>query len=144
MAISFQRKKQTMSKLKAVIKKIQSVDSLNIVTFDFFGTDLTMMSLELNENIVVGRRVILGIKPTAVVIAKAFKGEISTSNHIQASISSIEIGELLCAIELMTNNAYFESIITAQSAKRLHLQIGDSVTALIKASEISISEVIND
>lgn len=133
-----------MSKLEAVIKKIQSVDSLNIVTFDFFGTDLTMMSLELNENILIGKRVTLGIKPTAVVLAKEFHGKISTSNHIEATISSIEQGKLLCSVGLKTDNSYFESIITAQSAKKLHLHVGDCVTALIKASEISISEVIND
>ena len=34
-----------MSTLRATIKEIQSVDNLNLVTFDFNGIDLKMMSM---------------------------------------------------------------------------------------------------
>jgi molybdopterin-binding protein len=133
-----------MSNIEAIIKDIQTVDSLNIVTFDFEGIDLSMMSLELKEEVQIGKRVLLGTKPTTVAIAKDFSGEISYSNQIKANIETIEIGQLLCSITLLTNTTSFESIITAKSAKRLNLKQGDKVTALIKASEISISKVLND
>lgn len=133
-----------MSNIEATIKDIQTVDSLNIVTFDFEGIDLSMMSLELKEEVQIGKRVLLGTKPTTVAIAKDFSGEISYSNQINANIETIEIGQLLCSISLVTNTTTFESIITAKSAKRLNLKQGDNVTALIKASEISISKVLDD
>ena len=133
-----------MSKLKAKIKEIQTVDSLNIVSFDFFGTTLTMMSLELKDEIKVGKNVSLAIKPTTVAIAKNFFGDISYSNQIKCNINSIEIGELLCSIKLITNGISFESIITTKSAKRLDLKKEDEVTAFIKASEISILEVLDE
>jgi len=133
-----------MSNLLATIKEIQTVDSLNIVSFDFFGTELTMMSLELKDEVKVGRKVILGIKPTTVAIAKNFSGEISYSNQIESSIASIEIGKLLCSIKLNSHNTNFESIITSKSAKKLDLKEDDKVTAFIKASEISISKVLDE
>jgi len=133
-----------MSNLIAKIKEIETLDSLNIVSFDFFGTTLTMMSLELKDEVKVGKRVILGIKPTTVAIAKNFSGEISYSNQIKSIIEDIEIGKLLCSIKLISNNTTFESIITTKSAKKLDLKKEDVVTAFIKASEISISKVLDD
>jgi molybdopterin-binding protein len=132
-----------MSNIEARIKDIQTVDSLNIVTFEFEGINLSMMSLELKDEVQVGKKVLLGTKPTAVAIAKEFSGEISYSNQIKANIENIEIGQLLCSINLRTSTTSFESIITAKSAKRLNLKQGDEVTALIKASEISISKVLD-
>lgn len=133
-----------MSNLIATIKEIQTIDSLNIVNFDFFGTTLTMMSLELKDEVKVGKRVILGIKPTTVAIAKDFNGDISYSNQIESTIQSIEIGKLLCSIKLISKETTFESIITSKSAKRLDLKENDNVTAFIKASEISISKVLDE
>lgn len=132
-----------MSNLIATIKEIQTVDSLNIVSFDFNNTTLTMMSLELKAEVEVGKKALLGIKPTTVAIAKNFSGDISYSNQIKSTIEDIEIGQLLCSIKLFSNNTSFESIITSKSAKKLDLKKGDEVTAFIKASEISISKVLD-
>ncbi len=103
-----------------------------------------MMSLELKDEVKVGKRVILGIKPTTVAIAKDFSGDISYSNQIESTIQSIEIGKLLCSIKLISKETTFESIITSKSAKRLDLKENDNVTAFIKASEISISKVLDE
>ena len=48
-----------MSQFVATIKKINSIDNLNIVEFDFHGLTLKMMSLDLNENIQIGKKVII-------------------------------------------------------------------------------------
>ncbi|WP_072679409.1 molybdopterin-binding protein [Arcobacter sp. LA11] len=133
-----------MTNLIATIKEIETIDSLNIVSFDFFGTPLTMMSLELKDEVQIGKKVILGIKPTTIAIAKNFSGEISYSNQIESAIQSIEIGKLLCSIKLISKGTTFESIITSKSAKKLDLKENDNVTAFIKASEISISKVLDD
>jgi molybdopterin-binding protein len=133
-----------MSKLLALISKIESVDNLNIVSFDFFGTELKMMSLELKSDMKVGKKVLLSMKPTSVAIAKNFTGDISFSNKIKAKIESIDMGELLCNVKLSIASTTFESIITVNSAKKLDLKIDEEVTAFIKASELSISEVLDD
>ena len=133
-----------MSKLVATIKKINSVDNLNIVEFDFNGLTLKMMSLDLNDDVKIGKKVELSVKPTNISIAKNLIGEISLSNQIVATIQSLENGQLLTSVILKINDTLLESIITVDSSKRMNLQIGEVVTILIKASNLSIGEVLND
>ena len=133
-----------MSQLVATIKKINSVDNLNIVEFDFNGLTLKMMSLDLNDNVKIGKKVELSVKPSNISIAKNLIGEISLSNQIVATIQSLENGQLLTSVILKINDTLLESIITVDSSKRMNLQIGEVVTILIKASNLSIGEVLND
>ena len=133
-----------MSQLVAIIKKINSVDNLNIVEFDFNGLTLKMMSLDLNDDVKIGKKVELSVKPSNISIAKNLIGEISLSNQIVATIQSLENGQLLTSVILKINDTLLESIITVDSSKRMNLQIGEVVTILIKASNLSIGEVLND
>ena len=131
-----------MSTLVASIKDIQSVDSLNIVTFDFNGIELKMMSLDLADEVQVGRKASLAIKATSVAVAKEFSGEISYANKIHASILEVNNGELLSSIKLQANGNVFESLMTLESSIKMQLAKGDRVIALLKAGELSISEII--
>ena len=133
-----------MSQFVATIKKIQSIDNLNIVEFEFDGLTLKMMSLDLNDDVKIGKKVELSVKPSNISIAKNLIGEISLSNQIVATIQSLENGQLLTSVILKINDTILESIITVDSSKRMNLQIGEVVTILIKASNLSIEEVIND
>ena len=128
----------------ARVKNIKSIDNLNIVEFDFHGLTLKMMSLDLNADVQVGKKVKLSVKPTNISIAKNLIGEISLSNQIVATIQSLENGQLLTSVILKINDTLLESIITVDSSKRMNLQIGEVVTILIKASNLSIGEVLND
>ncbi len=131
-----------MNSLKAIVTNIDNVDSLNIVSFDFYGEALSMMSLDLDESIQVGVNIELTAKPTHIAIAKEFSGTISYSNQIGAKIVSIQNGQLLCSIQLQIKNTTLESIITLNSSKRMDLRVGDEVKAFIKASDLSIVKVL--
>lgn len=131
-----------MSQITAVITDIESVDNLNIVKFDFSGQPLKMMSLGLSEEVAVGKRVTLGIKPTHIAIGKDLSGLLSYSNQIASKIISCEHGKLLSSIKLSVKDIILESIITLESALSMDLQIGDEVTIMIKASQLSILEVL--
>ncbi|MCK4737666.1 MAG: TOBE domain-containing protein [Sulfurimonas sp.] len=133
-----------MNTIVAEVKEIKNVDNLNIVKFYFAGTTLSMMSLELNENIKVGAKVKLITKPTHIAIAKKFNGEVSYSNQLDAEIIHVENGELLSSIKIRIWETTLESIITKASSERMNLQVGDEVTAFIKANELSIVEVLDD
>jgi molybdopterin-binding protein len=133
-----------MSPFIATIKKINNIDSLNIVEFDFEEIPLKMMSLDLNKDVQIGKKVRLAVKPTNISIAKNLFGEISLSNQLIANIKSVENGQLLSSIILEVNDTIFESIITADSSKRMNLQKNEQVSILIKASDLSILEVLND
>ena len=128
----------------ARVKDIKTIDSLNIVEFDFNNITLKMMSLELNKDITIGKKVELIVKPTNIIISKNFIEDISLSNQTLAKIVAIENGELLSSISLKIGDTTFESIITKESSKRLHLQEGNIVNILIKASDLSILRVLHD
>jgi len=133
-----------MSTIVATVSKIETCESLHIVHFDFNGTTLSMMSLELSENIQIGTKVNLTCKSAHIAIAKNFSGEVSYSNKLDCVIWSIENGKLLSSLNLKIFDAILESIITLDSSKKMDLKVGDKVTAFINASELSILEVIND
>ena len=128
----------------ARVKDIKTIDSLNIVEFDFNNILLKMMSLELNKDLKIGSKVELLVKPTSVAISKKYIENISLSNQALAKIVAIENGELLSSISLEIGDTTFESIITKESSKRLDLQEGNIVNILIKASDLSILRVLHD
>lgn len=133
-----------MNTLTAQVKEIKSVDNLNIVKFDFNGSTLSMMSLELSDKVKVGTKVILGTKATHIAIAKDFTGDVSYSNQLHVKIIHVDNGELLSSVKLQTDDTILESIITKDSSQRMNLHVGDKVTAFIKANELSIMEILND
>lgn len=128
----------------ARVKDIKTIDSLNIVEFDFNNITLKMMSLELHKEVKLESKVKLLVKPSNVIISKNYIEDISLSNQTLAKIVAIENGELLSSISLKIGDTTFESIITKESSKRLHLQEGNIVNILIKASDLSILKVLND
>jgi len=131
-----------MNKLVATIKKIDTADGLNIVSFDFLGHTLGMISLDLNDNIKVGTKVELTANPSHVAIGKEFSGMVSYSNQLKAKISELENGKLLTNIKLKMADFTLESFITLNSSKKMNLKIDDEVTVFIKATELSILRVL--
>lgn len=128
----------------ARVKDIKTIDSLNIVEFDFNNITLKMMSLELHKEVKLESKVKLLVKPSNVIISKNYIEDISLSNQTLAKIVAIENGELLSSISLEIGDTTFESIITKESSKRLDLQEGNIVNILIKASDLSIYRILND
>lgn len=128
----------------ARVKDIKTIDSLNIVEFDFNNITLKMMSLELHKEVKLESKVKLLVKPSNVIISKNYIEDISLSNQTLAKIVDIENGELLSSISLKIGDTTFESIITKESSKRLDLQEGNIVNILIKASDLSILRVLHD
>ena len=128
----------------ARVKDIKTIDSLNIVEFDFNNITLKMMSLELHKEVKLESKVKLLVKPSNVIISKNYIEDISLSNQTLAKIVAIENGELLSSISLKIGDTTFESIITKESSKRLDLQEGNIVNILIKASDLSILRVLHD
>ena len=133
-----------MSQIIATIKNIRNVDSLNIVEFGFFNHTLKMVSLNLNKEITLNKKVELSIKPTNILIAKNLQGEISISNQLKAKIVKVENGELLSSILLKVEDTILESIITVDSSKNMNLVKDEEVLILIKASDLFIQEVIDE
>ncbi len=131
-----------MSLINARVSAIESEDIIHIVSFLSGTNALKMMSLELPADIKIDTEVKLQVKATSVALAKNLSGTLSYSNQIKCQIESIEEGKLLSSLILTVDTLRLESIITTASLKRLSLSQGDSVTALIKSSDLSIAEVL--
>jgi len=131
-----------MSQFRATISDIQSAGSIHIVSFTTAGFTLKMISLALAPNITLHSEVILGVKATAVALAKECSGILSFSNQLTLEISKIEEGKLLTSLLLQGKDFELESIITTASKEKMHLEVAQKVTALIKSSDLFIVEVL--
>jgi len=130
-----------MNKLEAKVTSIDSLENLTIVQFKFNGTTLSMMSLGLS-NIKIGSKVFLNVNSSHIAIAKNLKGEISLSNQFECTIQKLTKGELLSSLILNYQGSILTSIITTNSLIRMNLRQNDKIIALIKASDLSIQEII--
>ena len=130
-----------MNHINAMVKDVQSMDDLSIVSFDAQGQSLRMMALGVNFPLKVGSKVILGAKASNIALAKSFSGVISISNQLHCIVERIDKGVLLCSVKLRFKGTILESITTLASAQQMELHVGERVIALIKASELSILEV---
>ncbi len=130
-----------MNKIPAIVTNIESNDILNIVSFGFENYNLAMMCLEVG-NLHVNDKVVLSVKPSSVAIGKDFNGSLSYSNQLVGQIKKVDMGDLLCALYVDVKGVIIKSIITKKSALRMNLTCEDNVTCIIKASNLSILEVV--
>jgi molybdopterin-binding protein len=65
---------------------------------------------------------------------------ISARNHLKGRIVDVKLGDIVAQIRISVEAGTVESIITRESAEELNLNKGDSVTAVIKATEVMISK----
>ncbi len=130
-----------MNHIIATVTAIESMEELTIVTFEAEGQTMRMMGLGLTLPIVVGSPVTLAAKASNIALAKELKGMLSTSNQLDSLIESVKMGKMLCSVKVRFGEALLESITTRASALRMDLKVGDVVTTLIKASELSIVKV---
>jgi len=133
-----------MNSITATITRIDTVENLNIVQFDVQGDSLTMMSLDLGNAVHVGAVVKLAVKATNIAIGKNIGGSLSYANQLPCIVEKIDNGVLLSAVTLKHFDTALEAVITADSLKQMDLHAGEKVTALIKASEIYIQEIIHE
>jgi molybdopterin-binding protein len=130
-----------MNKILATIKAIESLDNLTVIAFETHGHELRLMALGLNFELCIGSEVTLSAKSSNISLAKNLQGDLSISNQLPCTIESMEMGELLCSIVLRFAKTKLRSVITKASAVKMQLQTNDTVTALIKASDLSIMQV---
>ena len=128
-------------KFKAKVISIKNCKSLHVVEFEVKKTKFLMMSLEV-PILKKGLHVELGLKPTSLIVAKNFSGEISLSNRFKAVVKTINKGELLCSLKLDFKGVEFESIMTKEAFLSLNIKENDEVEAFIKASELFVREVL--
>jgi len=63
---------------------------------------------------------------------------ISARNKLRGTIQQIVLGNVMAHVVLRVGENVIESVITRRSAEELKLTQGDTVTAIIKATEVMI------
>ncbi|HEV3061537.1 MAG TPA: TOBE domain-containing protein [Vicinamibacterales bacterium] len=65
---------------------------------------------------------------------------LSARNHLQGTIEEIQLGDVLAHVTVRVAGGVIESVITRRSAEEMGLKTGDSVTAVVKATEVMIAK----
>ena len=65
---------------------------------------------------------------------------LSARNHLKGIVDEVQMGDVLAYITARMGDSVIESVITRRSAEELGLKKGDSVTAVVKATEVMISK----
>jgi molybdopterin-binding protein len=63
----------------------------------------------------------------------------SAHNHLPGIIEEITRDTIMCHVVVRVGDHQIESVITRRSADDLNLKKGDSVTAVVKATEVMIA-----
>ena len=65
---------------------------------------------------------------------------ISARNHLKGKITDLKLGSVMAHLTIRVGQNIIESVITRQSAEEMNLKKGDTVTAVIKATEVMVSK----
>jgi molybdopterin-binding protein len=65
---------------------------------------------------------------------------ISARNKFRRKIEEIQLGDVMAHVVVRVGNDLIESVITRRSADELKLKKGDTVSAVVKATEVMIQK----
>ena len=65
---------------------------------------------------------------------------LSARNHLKGTIDEIQTGDVLTHVTMRVGDSIIESVITRRSAEEMGLKKGDTVTAVVKATEVMIAK----
>ena len=64
--------------------------------------------------------------------------KISARNHLRGTVEDILLGTVTAKVTVKVGEHTIESVITRQSVEEMGLKVGDTVTALIKSTEVML------
>jgi molybdopterin-binding protein len=65
---------------------------------------------------------------------------LSARNQFKGTVKAVRLGAVAAEVIVQVGNLEIVSMITRTSAENLGLQVGDSVTAIIKSTEVLIDK----
>ncbi len=129
-----------MNRLEVEVVQIEACGRLHAVTLRLRKSSLHVVTLELPSGIAVGKRVGVVIKPTQIHLARSRCNDLSIDNQIDATVRSVETGEILTTLMLDMEANAIEAIVTTRAARRLQLTPGADVVVLLHAATLSLAE----
>jgi molybdopterin-binding protein len=65
---------------------------------------------------------------------------ISARNQLRGKITEITLGDIMAHVVVRIGKNLVESVITRRSAEEMQLKKGDTVTVVVKSTEVMISK----
>jgi len=65
---------------------------------------------------------------------------LSARNQLRGQIKEVKLGTVMAHIVVQVGDNQIESVITRRSAEEMNLKTGDSVTVVIKSTEVMIQK----
>ncbi len=135
-----------MNQVKGIIREILSEGHLSVVEIEAAGSLFKAVVIDTPATapyLKAGNPVNMLFKENEVVMAKSFSGHISIQNRFESTIIALEVGKILCKVTMNYQGFQLVSLITAHAAIQMNLTVGDTVTAMVKTNEISLSPQID-
>lgn len=130
-----------MNKLKAVIRHQKHSSGLTRIEAMCGEYLFRLLIFEDAAHERDGHEAYLLIKESEIAVSKTKINDISISNRVECEVTALKMGEMLCEIGMAFGGSSLTSIITAESAERLGIKVGDKLYALIKANEIYLESI---
>ncbi|MGH2563179.1 MAG: TOBE domain-containing protein [Ginsengibacter sp.] len=132
-----------MNIFKGTITSIKVSGGLSLVEINVNGIFLKSIIIETPDTaswLKEENEINVIFKETEVVIGKGLEHNVSMQNKIRGEIFEIEKGELLSKLTIAAAIGEIVAIITSNAVHQLQLQVGETITAMIKTNEIMLSQ----
>ena len=132
-----------MNSLKGKIEAVNVSGDLSIVTVKVNNTNFSAIVIDTPKTdnyLVKGNPVNVIFKETEVIIGVGSVEGISLRNKLFGEVISIASDTLLSKLIVDTDVGEITSIITSKSVKRLKIEVGTKLTAMIKTNELMLSK----
>lgn len=132
-----------MNILKGAIVTIKVSGNLSLITVNANGIFFKTIVIETPITaswLTIGNEINVIFKETEVVIGKGLEHFVSLQNKVPGKIIDMQQGELMSKITVDTAVGNIVAIISLDAVMQLDLQIGETVSAMIKTNEIMISQ----
>jgi molybdopterin-binding protein len=65
---------------------------------------------------------------------------LSARNRLEGKITELQLGGVMAHVVVQVGDNLIESVITRRSAEEMNLKLGDTVTAVIKSTEVMLQK----
>jgi molybdopterin-binding protein len=65
---------------------------------------------------------------------------LSARNRLPGKVVKIEVGDIVVHVVVRVGDNVIESVITKRSAEEMKLKVGDTVSAVIKSTEVMLEK----
>jgi molybdopterin-binding protein len=65
---------------------------------------------------------------------------LSARNRLEGKITELQLGGVMAHVVVRVGDNLIESVITRRSAEEMNLKVGDTVSAIIKSTEVMLEK----